>query len=372
MTASSCRVHIRWDNFRHNLLLLQEKGKTLMPVIKADAYGHGALRASEELSALGIDWAAIGTLEEGIGIRLHGYQGNIVSLLSRTPDGENIRLAHSHNIIPLIHSWDGLRAAAEALSALPDIQSFRFAVKMDTGMRRLGFRLEELEEVATFIASTPALSPCLLLSHFATADMPDEEEYTQTQAEIFQQGANILRHHFPELLCSLGNTAGLVSHTARSGDICRPGLAIYGYDPLFGTAGEGQCGPLLPVMEVTAPLVSVHPLHKGESLSYARTYTAESERLVGWVAIGYADGYKRNTAAGTCMTINGVRVPVIGRVTMQMTCVDLTDLPFTPKAGDMVHVLGGPGHAVSAQELADWWGTIPYEVICLLGKNSRA
>ncbi|MBQ4325873.1 MAG: alanine racemase, partial [Mailhella sp.] len=79
----------------------------------------------------------------------------------------------------------------------------------------------------------------------------------------------------------------------------------------------------------------------------------------------------RNPAEGTCMCVNGIRVPVIGRVAMQTTCLDLTDLPFTPQSGDIVHVMGGPGHAVTAQELADWWGTIPYEVLCLLGKNSR-
>ena len=123
------------------------------------------------------------------------------------------------------------------------------------------------------------------------------------------------------------------------------------------------------VMEVSAPLVSVHPLHAGESLGYGRTYVAASERLVGWVAIGYADGYRRNPSPGTCMCVNGVRVPVIGRVAMQMTCVDLTDLPVPPAPGDTVYVMGGPGDAVSAQNLAAWWGTIPYEVTCLLGKN---
>ena len=97
----------------------------------------------------------------------------------------------------------------------------------------------------------------------------------------------------------------------------------------------------------------------------------DSEHVYEGMNAPYADGYRRNPAPGTCMCINGTRVPVIGRVAMQMTCVDLTDLPCPPAPGDVVHILGGPGNAVSAQELAGWWGTIPYEVTCLLGKNRR-
>ena len=371
MIPSICRVHIDWSSFRHNLRILMRKGKKLMPVIKADAYGHGVLRASEELYALGIEWAAVSTLEEGAQVREHGYGGNIVSLVNRYIGEEELKLAKKHRIIPLVHDWDGLHSLKAALRSSPGDTPFRFALKLDSGMGRLGFFLDQIEDVAAKVAEGGLLDPVLLLSHFSVADDPDENSYTERQAETFFKAADILKKRFPGMLCSLGNTAGLASHTDIAGDICRPGLALYGYSPLFGTSLEKDCEGLRPVMSVSTTLFNVHPVRKGESVGYGRAFTADSDRLVGWAAIGYSDGYRRNPAPGTCMCINGVRVPVIGRVAMQTTCLDLTDLPFEPKVGDRVYVMGGPGDAVSAQELADWWNTIPYEVICLLGKNTR-
>ncbi|MBQ5727787.1 MAG: alanine racemase [Mailhella sp.] len=371
MIPSSCIVHINWENFRHNLRILMRKGKSLMPVIKADAYGHGVLPASEVLSELGIDWAAIGTLEEGRQVRDHGYAGNIVSLLSFTLSEEDVALALEKGITPLVHNWEGLKAVESIMRSRQDDSMLSIAIKTDTGMGRLGFQPDEIEETAAFIAASGRLRPVLLLSHLAVADEPENDAYTIRQAELFARASETMRRFFPGLPCSLGNTAGLVSHTERCGDICRPGLAIYGYNPQFGTSREKDCEGLLPVMSVSVPLICVRPLRKGESLGYGLSYTAESDRLIGWAAIGYADGYRRNPSPEACMCVNGIRVPVIGRVAMQTTCLDLTDLPFTPAPGDPVHILGGPGHAVSAQELADWWGTIPYEVTCLLGKNTR-
>lgn len=370
MTPSACHVHIDWNRFRHNLRVLMRKGKALMPVIKADAYGHGLLPAAEALSELGIAWAAIGTLEEGRLVRDHGYDGNIVALLSFALSTEDTRLALEKRIIPLVHDWAGLEAVSAALRAMPDAV-LDIAVKVDSGMRRLGFPAEEMDAVAEAIAASGQLRPVLMISHLAVADDPEMDAYTVQQADVFSAAVGVMRRRFPDMLCSLGNTAGLVSHTEISGDICRPGLAAYGYDPQFGTSRENDCEGILPVMSVSVPLISVHPLRKGESLGYGCAYKAESDRLVGWAAIGYADGYRRNPAPGTCMTINGVRVPVIGRVAMQTTCLDLTDLPFTPRSGDTVYVMGGPGDAVTAQDLASWWDSIPYEVTCLLGKNKK-
>ena len=369
MIEPSCHVRINWDHFRRNIEELMKKGHTLMPVIKADAYGHGVRKAAAVLEDMGIGWAAAGTLKEAAVVRDTGFSGKIVALLSRVPDEDDVRLAHEKHLAPLIHNREGLAAVKNAMRGLDASTPLDIAVKVETGMGRLGFRLEDMEEVADFLVESPELSPLVQVSHFAVADDPKEDEYTRHQCDIFYRAAAVMHRKFPAMRCSLGNTAGLVEGVTDKDDICRPGLALYGYDPLFGTAHEGVCGPLLPVMEVSAPLISVHPLHKGESVSYGRTFRADSERLVGWVAIGYADGYRRNPAPGASMCINGVRVPVIGRVAMQMTCVDLTDLAVPPSPGDTVYILGGPGNAVSAQELADWWDTIPYEVICLLGKN---
>ena len=369
MIEPSCHVRINWDHFRRNIEALKKKGHALMPVIKADAYGHGVREAAAVLEEEGIGWAAAGTLKEAAVVRDAGFSGNIVALLSRVPEMEDVRLACEKRLAPLIHNREGLLAVKDAVRRLNAAKPLDIAVKVETGMGRLGFRLEDMEKVADFLAHSPELSPLVQVSHFAVADVPEESGYTRAQCDVFYRAAAVMHQKFPAMRCSLGNTAGLAEGVTERDDICRPGIALYGYDPLYGTAHEGTCGPLLPVMEVSAPLISVHPLHKGESVGYGRTFRADSERTVGWVAIGYADGYRRNPAPGACMCINGERVPVIGRVAMQMTCVDLTNLAALPSPGDTVYVLGGPGNAVSAQELADWWGTIPYEVTCLLGKN---
>lgn len=368
MTNSSCRVYINWEHFRHNVKVLMKKGHEIMPVIKADAYGHGVERACRELENMGVGWIAAGTPEEAALIRDCGFSGYIISLLCSAPNEEDMRLASEKHIILLIHNHEGLLAVKNALAYTDTID---IAVKADTGMSRLGFRLSEMESIAAFLAKNTNIRPIVLLSHFSAGDEPDEDDYTAMQCSIFYQAAAIMHRYFPSMRCSLGNTSALIRHMTHKDDICRPGLAIYGYNPLCGTSEEDACDNLLPVMEVSAPLMSVHALHKGETLGYGRAYKAESERIVGWVAIGYADGYRRNPAPETCMCINGTRVPVIGRVAMQMTCVDLSDLPYTPAIGDTVYILGGPGHAVSAQDIASWWGTIPYEVTCLLGKNKK-
>lgn len=371
MTASFCRVRLNLDHLRHNLALLRASGKPLMPVVKADAYGHGLREVAGALAAEGVDHLAVGSVAEGAGLRRNGFGGFILALLGVAGDGDRVA-ARTYGVVPLVHDWPGLRRLAEAEhnAGAP----LRVAVKCDTGMARLGFAVEEIGEVAAALAASPGLRPVLLVSHLAVADEPGEDAYTRTQAARFAEAARALRARFSDLRLSLGNTACLLAFPELAGDLARPGLALYGCNPLHGTSRAVLGAGLEPVMEASAPVLAVHPLPAGHSLGYGRTYTADTDRLVAVVGIGYADGYRRNPAPGTCMTLHGLRAPVIGRVAMQMTCLDITHMPggAAVRPGDEAFVLGGPGHAVSAQELADWWGTIPYEVTCLLGGNRVA
>lgn len=364
--TSLCRVRIHLDHLRHNVALLRASGKPLMPVVKADAYGHGLAEIAAVLRGEGIGHLAVGTVGEGAALRRGGFDGVIVALLGAVSD-EDMVAARTYGIVPLVHEWSGLIRLA---GCCEEGEPVRVAVKCDTGMARLGFSVEEMPQVAEFLAGSAGLRPVMLVSHLAVADTPKGDDFTVEQARRFGAAARALRRHFPDMLLSLGNTACLLAFPELVGDLARPGLALYGGNPLHGTArailGEG----LEPVMEVSAPVLSVHPLPAGESLGYGRTYVAASDRLVAVVGIGYADGYRRGPAPGACMTLHGQRAPVIGRVAMQMTCLDVTDLPDV-KPGDEAWVLGGEGDAVSIQDLADWWGTIPYEVTCLLGKNRR-
>ncbi len=342
-----------------------------MPVIKADAYGHGTCRAAAELEKCGIDRAAAGTLDEAIMIRRSGFRGTITALLTHFNGKEDVIAALQNDITVLIHCKEDLLFACGVLKDMPGDARLKAAVKIDSGMGRLGFSLSRTEEAVQCLRESGKIDPVLILSHLATADDPDEESYTARQISVFYKAADIVRKYFPGALCSLGNTADALLRRTHPGDICRPGLSLYGFNPFHGTRLEEMGRGFLPVMEVFAPIVNIHPLNKGESLGYGRTYVAASDRTVGWVAVGYANGYRRGPSPETCMSIGGIRVPVIGRIAMQMTCVDLTGLPDLPKVGDRAWIMGGEGDAVTAQDLADWWNTIPYEVLCLLGKNPR-
>ena len=367
---SLCRVHLNWDSFRSNLRLLRYISPDLMPVIKADAYGHGARRAARELETEGVGWAAAGTLEEAEAIRDGGFSGRIVILLSCLRGAGDVDRCMRSGLLPLAHRWEDLHLIHEAMGSRDGTLSIAF--KVETGMNRLGFPLEEIARAARYMADSGRMRPEMLISHLSAADDPGEDAFTRHQCSIFWKSAAILRDYFPGMLCSLNNTAGLLRRESSREEICRPGLALYGYNPLHGTSEEERGRGLLPVMSVSAPLISTHVLRKGESLGYGRAYIADSDRLIGWVAIGYADGYRRSEDPGRCMCLRGVRAPVIGRVAMQMTCLDLSSLPFTPMTGEDVFALGGPGDAVTAQEIAQWWGTIPYEVTCDLSRNPLA
>ncbi len=366
---SLCRVHLNWDNFRSNLRLLRYISPDLMPVIKADAYGHGARRAAMELEKEGVSWAAAGSLKEAVAIRDAGFSGRIVILLSCLHDADDVALCLRCRLLPLAHRWEDLHLIHAAMDRGGVLG---IAFKVETGMNRLGFPLEEIAPAARYMADSGRMRPEMLISHLSVADDPGEDAFTRHQCSVFWKSAAILRGYFPGMLCSLNNTAGLLRRESSREEICRPGLALYGYNPLHGTSEEERGRGLLPVMGVSAPIISTHVLRKGESLGYGRAYIADSDRLIGWAAIGYADGYRRSEAPGRCMCLRGVRAPVIGRVAMQMTCLDLSSLPFIPAKGEDAFALGGPGNAVTAQEMAQWWGTIPYEVTCALGGNPLA
>ncbi len=362
MDPCLCRVSLNLDALRHNVALLKSFGKPLMPVIKADAYGHGLLDVAAVLRAEGANRLAVGTVAEAALLRAGGFEGDIIALLGAVWD-EDVAALGPQRIIPLVHNWEGLRRLAGAGTPLT------VAIKCDTGMARLGFAPEEIPAVADFLRDTPGLTPAYFLSHLAVADVPEQEAFTREQARRFQGVCELMRAAFPGIVISLANSACLMAFPDLAGDLARPGIALYGGNPFFGTPREDLGAGLRPVMEVCAPVLSVHPLRAGQSLGYGRTFVAPADMRVAVVGMGYADAYRRNPAAsGMCMTLRGRRARLIGRVAMQMTCLDVTGRDDV-RPGDAAWLLGGEGDAVHLHELTAWWGTIPHEVTCLLGKN---
>ena len=248
MPASLCRVRINFDHLRHNLALLRASGKPLMPVVKADAYGHGLTEVSAALAVEGVDHLAVGAVAEGARLRQSGFGGCIVALLG-VVDDEDLVAARTYGITPLVHDRPGLRRLIEREQSSGE--PLGVAVKCDTGMARLGFAVEDMAEVAEALAACPGLRAEMLVSHLAVADDPDEDAYTRAQATRFGEAARALRTRFPELRLSLGNTACLLAFPELAGDLRPAGAGPVRMQSLArhvarhsgGGTGAGHGGP---------------------------------------------------------------------------------------------------------------------------------
>lgn len=363
-TFSPARCHIDLGAIARNFSRLGP-AEALMPVIKSDAYGHGLLPVARALAEAGARQFAVGIVDEGVALREAGLAQRVVTLLGAQSDAD-WEAARAHGIIPAVGDFEQLeRAAAHSGTGA----ALRIAVQCETGMGRLGFTEEDLPRLLDRLRGMPGVEPALAVSHFACADMPEQEDYTAAQQRRFAAMTGALRAAFPSMQRSLANTAGLLGRRGTDCEAARPGLAIYGGNP-FGAAGPDDAPALEWAMSVCAPVLSVRRLAAGQSVSYGRTFTAPRPLTVAVVGIGYATGFARALSNRAAMLVNGRRAPQVGRVCMGLTMLDVTDAgPVRP--GDPAWALGGPAAAgerpVTPQELADLLGTIPYEVLCLMG-----
>lgn len=353
-----------------------------MAVVKADAYGHGHIKTAAALLREGASMLASGSVQEAVALRkgleeLHAEERlpaqapAIVSLLGLV-NREDVFLCANNGIIPVVHSFEqlGMLQGTERDVAV--------AIKCNTGMSRLGFNEPDLPLLVERLKKIPGVMPVIAMSHLHSADTEKGKEEAAIQARVFSRMLAVLRAAWPHLAASLGNSAG----TLLAGDlakiigphVCRPGVALYGTNPFAGTSLAPLGDGLAPAMCVSTPIIAVRNLEAGSGVGYGHTFVAEKDMPLGIVAAGYSDCYSRGLSNKGSVCVEGHRAPVVGRVSMQMTAVDLSALPAGEgrKRPDTAWLLGGPhDNAVSAEELARVWGTITYEVLCLLGVNTR-
>lgn len=377
---SLCHCHIDHHALAHNVRQLGDIAG-LMPVIKSNAYGHGLLPVARSLDMQGTRWFAVGTVDEALRLRQIGLQQEIVVLLgAATP--EAMAATVSHNILPLVHSVDSLRRAAACGSPEHPV---RVVLKQNTGMSRLGFNLDEMPALRELLHTLPQIDVCMLLSHLACADVPEKHTSVRAQAEDFQRMRTALQADYPQLKACLNNTAGIVGFPQLAHDLSRPGIALYGYNPFAGTCYAKPSPDLHPVMSVSTRILQVRAIAAGTPVSYGETWISPTATRVAVLGIGYADGFSRGLSSaapsaeqgtpqnGGQVVIADRRVPILGRVCMGMCMVDVGAIPEKEvQEGDAAWVLGGPSPvALNAEDLAHAWGTIPYEVLCLLGNNNH-
>ncbi|WP_027183486.1 alanine racemase [Desulfovibrio inopinatus] len=361
-------VSVHLDRIIRNYNRFAQNGPVI-PVIKADAYGHGLFQVAAVLDAAGAEIFAVGSVEEAVSLRDVYPQKRILSLLGPIL-ASDYDLVCQHDILCFIHHFEQIAKLGEAARAKERKRPVDVALKWNTGMNRLGFRPSEAPAVINAVREA-GLQPVMVSSHLACADDPNAAETVKEQAAAFTVALHALRHAGFPVVGNLANSAAALAYPEFAFDHRRVGIALYGGNPFWRTSHETLGQDLECAMEVATRIASVHPLRAGESINYGYTFTAKTDMTVAIVAAGYADAYPRSVSGKAWMVWNGKRVPVLGRVCMQLSAVDVTGLDGV-SPGQKIMLLGGGGKAaISADELASWWGTISYEVMCLLGLNPR-
>ena len=340
-------------------------------VVKADAYGHGAVRIAREFEGLGADWFAVSNLEEALQLRLGGIQKPIL-VLGYTPPEEAAALSN-HHISQCVYSLDyarDLSRAAEEAGATVNIH-----VKIDTGMSRLGFYYQDISRDEATVQEVkaacqlPGLHPEGIFTHFAVSDEGKAgDAFTMQQFGCFKEMIEaLLREDIGFEVRHCVNSAAVFDYPLSHLDMVRAGIVIYGLYPSEELRHKPDLTPVLSLRSVVSHVKTVKP---GATISYGRKFTAQKEMKVATVPVGYADGYPRILSAkGAQVLIGGKRCPILGRVCMDQLMADVSALPDV-KVGDMVTLIGRDGEeAITADELASLEGSINYEVVCGLSKR---
>ncbi len=337
----------------------------LMPVIKADAYGHGMLETARCLDAQDCRLFAVSNVTEGIALRQQGFKQKI--LLFETTLPHDAPAIVGHHLTPTVCTLELARAIDAQAAAGTQVPVH---IKVDTGMGRLGVSEDEaLDFVQKLRVECPRLALEGLYTHFPLADT--DREFTFAQMRRFRDIVYTLENNFITFTyVHAGNSMGLGDYKSELLNLARPGLMLYGVYPSEDLRKKVA---LAPVMAVKARIIFVKTIPKGHGVSYGHTFKAKDDMTIAIVPIGYSNGYMRSLSNNAFVLVRGLRCPVIGRVTMDQTIVDVTPLGMSgdlPRLGEEAVLLGGQkGEYISADEVAHWAGTISYEILCSLGNR---
>ena len=353
------QARIDLSALRHNYLVARKKvsgaARTARcwAVVKADAYGHGLIRTAKALGDIA-DGFALLDIDAAVALRDAGFRQPIL-LLEGFFEPADLTVCAQYALTTAIHRVEQLQMIRAAALPAP----LPIYVKLNTGMNRLGFTLDQIPALRAELARTPDVGPITLMTHFADADGERGIAWQLTRFEA-------MREAWPEAASypvSTANSAAVLHHAQATYDWVRPGIMLYGGSP-FADADAASFG-LRPAMTLSSKILSVQTIPAGERVGYGGTFVADRASRIGVVACGYADGYPRHAATGTPILVGGQRTRTIGRVSMDMLACDLTDLP---DAGvDSPVVLWGEG--LPADEVAAAAGTISYELFCALARR---
>lgn len=338
-------------------------------VIKADAYSHGDVYLARKYQQLGAEYFAVSNIEEALRLRAAGISTPVL-ILGYTP-AENAQILAENEITQCVYSTDYAKMLSEKAQAFScDI---RVHIKVDTGMSRLGFCYQDMDrdtgavdEIAA-VCALPGLVHEGIFTHFAVSDEGERgEAFTRKQMQCFTDLVEKLKTRGIEFAIKhCANSAATLDFSDSHFDMLRAGIILYGLTPSGVMRNKGDFKPALSLKSVVS---NVKIIHKGTTVSYGRTFTADRDMYIATVPIGYADGYSRHLSeAGACLLLRGKRCPIVGRVCMDQLMIDLGEMDDV-QIGEVVTVIGTDGNeSVTADELAALDGTINYEVLCSIG-----
>lgn len=342
---------------------LTKKGTKLMAIIKADAYGHGAVRVAETLDDIA-DAYGVAILEEGIELRQAGVTKPIL-ILGYTP-APLYEAMINYDITTAVFKYDMAKKISDTAVKLG--KKAKIHIKLDTGMSRIGFKQDdESLETIIKISKLPGIEITGCFTHFARMDEKDKtkakeqfKRYMDFTKRIEDAGIKIPVKH-------VSNSAGIIEMPEVNLDMVRDGISVYGMYPSEEVNKKRL--PLTPAMEIISYISFIKTLEKGVEIGYGGTFTTTRETKVATIPVGYADGYPRSLSNKGCILINGQRAPIIGRICMDQFMVDITDIKDVHE-NDKVTLIGHDGDGyISIEEMADLSGSFNYEFVCDIGKR---
>ena len=356
-------AEINIDNLTHNFRVTREamgSGVAIMPAVKADAYGHGAIECARALETAGAEWLGVALPEEGLTLRNAGITTPILSLGGFWEGQEESIIAH--HITPAIFRLDildRLDCAARAASVVVD-----YHLKVDTGMGRLGVSYRDLASFLDEAARFESVRLDGVMTHLASADFPDKSEFTAQQMTLFENAVELVRSrgHKPSWIHE-ANSAGAHAYPRSRGNLVRLGGVLYG---LWRDVTDRSIESLdwRPVMSLRTRIVLLKTVSAGTPLGYGGTFVTSRESRIATLAIGYEDGVRRALSNQGNVIVREQLAPIVGRVSMDLTLVDVTDVKDA-SMGDEAVIIGRQGSIrITAEEVAAQIGTLSYEVTC--------
>lgn len=338
-------------NFKFFKSLIKPTTKTVA-MVKASGYGAGSYEVAKTLQDRGADYLAVACQDEGVELRMTGITMPIIVL---NPQVVNYKAMFTYNLEPEVYSLE------ECMELIREgekcgVKDFAVHIKIDTGMHRLGFTLEQLPALIELLKGQDVLKPTSVFSHLCVADEPSQDDYTMQQLAYFDKCTQELQSHFDHhLLRHILNTSGIVRFPQYQHDMVRIGVGLYG----IKTVMDGSEDALQPVSSLKSVIISIKEWPAGTTIGYGRHGVLTRDSRIATVTIGYADGLDRHLGNGNiCMWAGGKRCPTVGNVCMDAVMLDITDTDC--KVGDIVEIFG---NHIPVEELSDARGTIPYEIL---------